>query len=206
MKSQFTNLLIEKGVKYCFNEQEYDDKKLKFIIVGDNPGDTEYEKKRFFIGPSGQKLREHFHSNMLIGDFEKECIIFNKTIIHTTKTKELEEKKNDIGHDLFDNIQKDCAKQIAQLSNKLNLPILIFGKSELGPNLLFDAFWNALNDSIIQKENILVFNHPSYNHFFSEWDKFKNTSEFDSSIELLKQIGTVNSKKIKNKYKKTLKQ
>ena len=52
---------------------------------------------------------------------------------------------------------------------------------------------NAQNDSIINKENILVFNHPSYNHFFSEWDKFKNTYEFDSSIELLKQIGTINS-------------
>lgn len=206
MKSQFTNLLIEKGVKYCFNEQEYDDKKLKFIIVGDNPGDTEYEKKRFFIGPSGQKMRKHFIENDLCADFDIECKIFNKTFIHTTKTKELEEKKIKIGHDLFDNILKDCAKQIAQLSNELKLPILVFGKSELGPNLLFDAFWKALNQSIIQKDNILVFNHPSFNHFFSEWDKFKNTYEFDSSIELLKQIGTINSQIIKNKYKKTSKQ
>ena len=59
--------------------------------------------------------------------------------------------KDEIGQELFDNIQKYCAKQIAELSNELNLPILIFGKSNLGPNLLFDAFWQSIIELVQEK-------------------------------------------------------
>ncbi len=209
MTSKFINQLDELGVKYCFNEQLYDFSKLKFIIVGANPGNTEFKEKRFFIGPSGQELRRHFKSNGLTTDFENECIIFNKTFIHTTKTVELEPIALQIGKNLFDEIQIHCAKEVAEISNKYNLPILIFGKSNIGPNLLFDKFWTAINEFTHNKENILVFNHPSppYLQFDKEWDKYRLEfdSDSDSSLILLRRIGLINSNNINNKYKKQMK-
>lgn len=204
MKFTITNQLNEKGVKYCFNEQEYDDKKLKFIIVGDNPGKKEYIEKRFFIGPSGIELRKHFKENNLCTDFDIECKIFNKSYIHTTKTKELEEIIPVIGKELFSEIQIECANEIADLSNEYNLPILIFGKSNIGKNLLFDSFWLALNKSINQKEKILVFNHPAppYLKFKEEWDFYKGRFENESPLNLLKKIGSINTQIINNKYQK----
>jgi hypothetical protein len=204
MTTEFNNRLDELGVKYCFNEQHYVLSKLKYIIVGDNPGNTEYIKKRFFIGASGQKLKKHFETNKLIDNFDSECIIFNKTFIHTTKTEELEIIRKIIGMEIFDNIQIHCAKEISKISNEFNIPILIFGKSKIGPNLLFDSFWKAINKFTDKKENILVFNHPSYNHFFSEWNKYEKDLKMELSPELLKQIGTINSKNIISKYIKNI--
>jgi hypothetical protein len=202
MTTEFNTRLDKFGVKYCFNEQVYDFSKLKFIIVGDNPGNTEYKEKRFFIGPSGQELRRHFKLNGLTADFDNECIIFNKTFIHTAKTVELKSIVEQIGKVLFDDIQVYCAKEIAAISNKFNLPILIFGKSNIGPKLLFDSFWKAINKFTDNKENLLVFNHPSppYLQFDKEWDKYKNEFNLDSSLTLLRRIGLINSDSINNKY------
>lgn len=206
MTTEFNTQLDNYGVKYCFNEQVYDFAKLKFIIVGDNPGNTEYKEKRFFIGPSGQELRRHFKSNGLTTDFDNECIIFNKTFIHTTKTIELEPIAEQIGKVLFDDIQTYCAKEIAEISNKFNLPILVFGKSNIGPKLLFDSFWKAINQFNDNKENLLVFNHPSppYLQFDKEWDKYESQFKTDLPIALLKRIGTINSENINNKYIKQM--
>lgn len=204
MKTTITNLLDEKGVKYCFNEQEYDDKKLKFIIVGDNPGNKEYIEKRFFIGPSGIELRKHFKENNLCHDFDVECRIFNKSFIHTTKTKDLETIIPIVGIELFEEIQIVCANEVAELSNRYSLPILIFGKSNLGKNLLFDVFWKILNQKTLNKENILVFNHPAppYLKFKEEWDFYNRKLENETPLNLLKKIGTINTQIINNKYQK----
>lgn len=206
MKDNFTYILVKKGVKYCLNELQYDPKKLKFIIVGDNPGNTEFREKRYFIGPSGQELRRHFRTNGFTSDFDNECIIFNKTFIHTTKTNELESIVNIIGKTLFDEIQKICALEIAKLSNTHNLPILIFGKSNIGPQLLFDSFWKNLVQATINKSNILVFNHPSppYLQFDKEWDKYRDKFPTESPLSLLHKIGLINSENINNKYKKDM--
>lgn len=206
MKTELTTQLDKFGIKYCFNEQEYDLSKLKFIIVGDNPGNTEYIEKKFFIGPSGQELRRHFRTSGLTSDFDNECIIFNKTFVHTTRTIELESIVNQIGKVLFDEIQKICALEIAQISNTHNLPILIFGKSNIGPKLLFDSFWKELSRATISKGNILVFNHPSppYLQFDKEWDRYRDKFPTESSLSLLHKIGAINSENINNKYKKEM--
>jgi hypothetical protein len=204
MITDFEKRLNDFDVKYCFNEQDYDYSKLKFIIVGDNPGNNEFNEKKFFIGPSGKILRKHFSLNNLTTDFDNECIIFNKTFIHTTKTECLKEILNKIGKTLFEEIQKYCANEIACVSNKYNLPILIFGKSLIGHNLLFDCFWKSINKFVNKKENIWVFNHPSppFRHFNKEWDNFKDDYKSDSSLKLLKRIGKFNAETINLKYKK----
>jgi hypothetical protein len=199
MKKEITNRLDDLGIKYCFNEQHYDYKKLKYIIVGDNPGVTEYKENRFFIGSSGKALRNHFEANKLIMDFDNECIIFNKTFIHTAKTKELDVVKKEIGIELFNTIQINCAEEIAKISNEHNIPILIFGKSQLSSGLLFASFWKGIHEFTEKKEHILVFSHPSYNNFFKEWTIYKNEILCDSPAQLLKQIGIKNTEKINSK-------
>lgn len=204
MTTEFTNYLDNLQVKYCFNEQQYDYTKLKYIIVGDNPGIKEFEEKQFFIGPSGRALRKHFFDTQLIEDFDQECIIFNKTFIHTKNTKELKISREHVGVDYFNAILIHCAKEIANISTKLELPILIFGKSHLGPNSLFEFFWKAITESTVNKEHLLVFSHPSYNNFFKEWTKNKRAVKLDSSQDLLNHIGLKNATDINNKYKQQL--
>lgn len=199
-KEELTNKLDQLSVKYCFNEQEYSLSKLKFIIVGDNPGITEYETNRFFIGRSGQDLRNHFLQNNLVTEFDQECMIRNKTFIHTRSTNDLEAIKSEIGEEYFNSIQENCAYEIAQISNEFNLPILIFGKSKMGPDELFDKFWRSINQKV-NSLNILVFSHPAYSRFEQEWNRYKEKLTYKSSLNLLKQIGSINTEQINNKYK-----
>ena len=193
-------ILIEKNIPFCFNEQEYDYSKLKYIIVGDNPGNLEYTSNRFFIGPSGQELRNHFLENGLIHDFDDECIIFNKTYIHTTKTEQLIELRERIGDDLFNQIQEDCVNEIIKISNEYKLPILIFGISHIKPNRLFERFWITLKSKISDTSKILVFKHPSHNHFKNDWDLAVNIYPNLSPIELLFEIGRKNTDDINNLF------
>ncbi len=193
-------ILIEKNIPFCFNEQEYDYSKLKYIIVGDNPGNLEYTSNRFFIGPSGQELRNHFLENGLIHDFDDECIIFNKTYIHTTKTEQLIELRERIGYDLFNQIQEDCVNEIIKISNEYKLPILIFGISHIKPNRLFERFWITLKSKISDTSKILVFKHPSHNHFKNDWDLAVHIYPNLSPIELLFEIGRKNTDDINNLF------
>ena len=193
-------ILKEKNIPFCFNEQEYDYSKLKYIIVGDNPGNLEYTSNRFFIGPSGQELRNHFLENGLIHDFDEECIIFNKTYIHTTKTEQLIELRERIGYDLFNQIQEDCANEIVKISNEYKLPILIFGISHIKPNRLFERFWITLKSKLSDTSKILVFKHPSHNHFKNDWDLAVHIYPNLSPIELLFEIGRKNTDDINNLF------
>jgi hypothetical protein len=186
-------ILIEKNIPFCFNEQEYDYSKLKYIIVGDNPGNLEYTTNRFFIGTSGQVLRNHFLENGLIQDFDEECIIFNKTYIHTTKTEQLTDIRDRIGYNLFNQIQEDCANEIIKISNEYKLPVLIFGKTHIKPNLLFERFWTSLSNGIVDTSRIFVFKHPSHNHFKNDWDLAVHIYPNLSPIELLFEIGRKNT-------------
>ncbi len=52
------------NVKCCFNNQEYNFDKLKFIIIGDNPWETEFDENIFYL-----------LSNNLSSNFDNECII-----------------------------------------------------------------------------------------------------------------------------------
>ncbi len=199
-KNEFTKILDKLSIKYCFNLHPYKDNELKFIIVGDNPGKTEYKTNEFFKGISGQELRSHFKFHKLISDFDQECIVFNKTFIHTDKTDELIIEKQKCGEALFNDILEHCAEEIAELSNRLNLPILIFGKTRLTQHELFDPFWRRLTATINKTNPILVFNHPSYNNFTNEWSKYEEKLNHENPLDLLNQIGTINADKIRSTY------
>jgi len=185
--------LIEKlkslNIPFVFNSQKYEIKNLKYIIVGDNPGKKECNEKKYFIGPSGQILRNHFKKFHIVTDFDNECIVFNKTFIYTEKTKEL---KN-IDKEILNETQDYCATEISKLSNEKQIPILIFGKSNICKGELFEKFWTRLFKEVIDKKNILVFSHPSYGNFSKEWKKIdKEGITFQNDNEKLIKIGVRN--------------
>lgn len=189
---RITKELEKYNIQYCFNEQDYNKADLKYIIVGDNPGKKELEDRKYFVGKSGQALRKHFENNQLIENFNNNCKVYNKTIIHTERTACLTVVKNIIGEDLFNDIQKCCVTEIASLANELKIPILVFGKTHLKG--IFKCFWKELNVLVNDKESILVFSHPSYGCFSKEWN-----AEIESTdvLEKLNKIGRANYEKYK---------
>lgn len=166
-----------KDLKFCFNSKFPDVNKVKFIVVGDNPGETEYKENRYFIGSSGTSLKNFFEKNGWVEDFYEECFIFNKTVIHTNKTPELRPIKK--AHpDLFNEIQIKSAQQILETAKEYSLPILVFGKTEIRKNGIFSEFWKELNKS--EDADICVFNHPaSRQHFYNDYNiqQFNNLKE-----------------------------
>ncbi|HSI69038.1 MAG TPA: uracil-DNA glycosylase family protein [Gillisia sp.] len=179
------------SLRFAFNLGPIDFKKLKYIIVGDNPGKNEFKHNKFFIGQSGTQLRNHFEENGLVEEFEKECLIFNKTFLSTDKTNDLKLLKNQVGEDNFDRTLHFSANEIANFSNNLDLPVLIFGKSKLGQGKIFYPFWLKLTE-LCKPERILVFSHPSNSNFTKEWNKFRELEKNKNNKDLLQHIGQIN--------------
>ncbi|PRX47310.1 uracil-DNA glycosylase family protein [Salegentibacter salegens] len=183
------------SLKFAFNLAPIDHKKLKYIIVGDNPGKNEFEQNRFFIGQSGTQLRNHFKNKGLVENFDEECLIFNKTFLSTEKTNELQLVKEKIGEDTFNKTLLFSAFEIANYSNNLNLPILIFGKSKLAKGKIFHPFWSKLLE-LCETDKIFVFSHPSNSNFTKEWNKYRVIERDKDDVELLNYIGELNSRAI----------
>lgn len=176
------------SIKFAFNFRTLDHNKLKFIIVGDNPGKKEFEQNKYFVGQSGAQLRNHFEKGGLVENFDEECLIINKTFLSTEKTNDLKNIKNEIGAESFDKILLHSAYEITSYSKSLDLPVLIFGKSQLGKGKIFHPFWEKLQE-ICEPEKIFVFKHPSNSGFASDWNKYRTIYQDKNDLELLYYIG-----------------
>lgn len=169
--------LILKFEKYChsnscslFNE---DLKKLKtdeirYIVLGDNPGNNEKDLNRYFVGKSGIALRSLFEAK-LVEKFSSEVLVLNKTSFPSTTTKELWNMvfSNKI-ECLFIKDQVYMAHFLKELNEILEIRILIFGtpknyesigitNTETTPFATFFKYLRKFNSF----ENIFFFNHPS---------------------------------------------
>jgi len=183
--------------KFAFNLKPNNFKKIKYIIVGDNPGKKEFEQNRFFIGQSGTQLRNHFKEKGIIQDFDEECLVFNKTFLSTDKTNGLKEVRNKIGSDNFNRTLFFNANEIANYSKNLEVPILIFGKSKLKKDEIFHPFWTKLLE-LCEPDKIFVFSHPSNSNFTKEWNKHQAIENDKNNLELLKYIGQLNYRSLKS--------
>lgn len=182
-------------LKISFDNTHKNFSKIKYIIIGDNPGSEEYQKGFFFIGSSGKILRNHFKKYGLVNDFDEECLILNKTFLSTKSTKELKEVKRKIGTKNFNNILIHTSYEAANYSNNLNIPILVIGKSELKKGGIFNIFWKNLNKLCENKGNIYVFKHTSNGGFSKDRKEFAKKYNLQG-IDLLKKIGRENYKSI----------
>lgn len=199
-QQQFKEQLTRAGVDFCFIQKQYDNQLLKFIVIGDNPGKEEIKQRDFFVGPSGKALRRFFSENGLSSDFNKECRVFSKTCIHTARTHELGAARKKTGRQLFDSILESNASEAAALANRLKLPVLVLGKSQLSKGGLFEAFWHKLYHDLRDKKQLLVFNHPSRNMMAVEWKKYRAQFPTLKTQELLEKTGTDNAERIRASY------
>lgn len=131
-------------------------KSCDFVFVGDNPGKKEKEAGEYFVGKTGDRLKE-FIKNFLNCSQEK-CILLNKSMLSTSRVSEL--KKND------DNSQEIMAKLISLIVelNK-NIYVCFLGFTDffnLHTGAIFYDFYNCINESVSRHENQYgVFYHPS---------------------------------------------
>lgn len=72
-----------------------EDMNIKYIILGDNPGNDEKKQKKYFYGEVGQEFRD-FLINELKINIEKEVIFLNKTLISTGSTDDLKGNRKEL--------------------------------------------------------------------------------------------------------------
>ena len=153
--------------------------KVKYILVGDNPGKNEKVKKKYLIGTTGVIVR-CFFEKFLVDDFDKEVVILNKTPISTNKTKELEDLKD---KKILEVSQLYMANLIYKISSKYNIPVIIMGISSCrgasgiwnlnskAKKSYFCCFFKQIKYKFREKKDKLFFiKHFSRNSFFADFD------------------------------------
>jgi len=198
-KGLLQTVLKEKKIAYCHCTrltENVSSNNIKFIIVGDNPGIEEIENSQYFIGKSGFELKNIFENLGLVKDFYSETLVTNKVPIHTTETNLLLEIKKELG-DFFEYIIDQSVEAICAFQKVHSAPIFLFGKSQFKTDGIFSGFIEKLSQ---HTNDFYIFSHPSRNHFWNEFLRYKKQSPNDlSNLELLIEIGTKN----KTSYNKT---
>lgn len=130
---------------------------LEYIIVGDNPGQTEKEQQLYFLGRT--KYIRSFFESMLGEKWKKKVLFLNKTPIFSKETVDLntENKK------ALEETQKFMAELIISLHSDLKkCQLWIVGHSQF-KNGIFATFGSIINGvSDEQKIRICLLKHPSY--------------------------------------------
>jgi hypothetical protein len=158
-----------------------------FIIVADNPGKNEQKtvNQRYLVGQSG-KLAKGWFSSELNLDFQKACIIINKTPIHTPKTVELGRLRKlahahspELGRNLdllLEESQRFMASLAFRLHSALDSIVWVSGYGELGPGRLFSSWAEETKKLYADadpelRQRLWVFRHFSMNQFAIEYKK-----------------------------------
>lgn len=206
-KNYLENLNKElKNLDYnvVFNEELLEKKvqNLKTIIVMDNPGDEENQKKKYLVGKAGKAFNKILEK---INLKRENLIILNKTSFYTTSTNDLMKLyKNQTLKTIFLEEQKFTFNIIKELSLLLNLPIMVHGFSAyLKNNKIFInneksnrplyVFFNNLYNKEINQDMIYFYMHSSYGNLAKQLKKYeieKNITSltFSNYLEAGKEI------------------
>lgn len=184
--------------------------KVKYILVGDNPGYEEQKVSRYLIGEAGQTSREFFKNRGLVDNFEEEVLVLNKTFLFTKKTNDLDKIYYKIKQE-----QRDCMEKIeeymAELIFKIHKefpkikPIIIeFAGCKNGDKWLLTKengnyyrkgnilpfFFEKLRELYITSnlDNPLILKHFSYDHFIKDYEENE-----DEAKSVLKNLLTISS-------------
>ncbi|MDR1903994.1 MAG: uracil-DNA glycosylase family protein [Treponema sp.] len=208
---------VETSVVYNFALDEIrQDDDLKLILVADNPGRREQEKRYYLVGPSGKIAEKFFRDNPSLGiDFRKNVIILNKTPIHTPRTAELRtlgkggnESTESRAHikafeGAFLQSQKIMAALLQQLHTALSdsnkpVPVWIIGYSEMKNGGVFETYTKTLQalyqNEQERKDEIFLFRHFSMNQFKIDFNR--QALSLEAPRETLDRIGRAYRKRI----------
>ena len=155
------------------------DDDIEIIYCGDNPGKTEKEQKKYFVGNAGNELELFIKvHNKRLG--KSKNTFFNKTPCHSIKTKDITKTK-DLNKVVYTSIKLtiDCFAKIYEIKQ---IPIIVFGSDE--SSYIVKSFKEILNDEKYStlKASLTILNHPSYNSLFATFgkcliSKFENKDE-----------------------------
>lgn len=86
------NSKIEVKQAIVFNNAllSIDPKKIKYILVGDNPGKNEQKEGIYLCGRAGERARNFFEKE-LVNNFNEEVLVLNKSPIFTMRTRDIKE-------------------------------------------------------------------------------------------------------------------
>ena len=131
---------------------------LQYIVVGDNPGQTEKEQQLYFVGRT--KYIRMFFESMLGKEWEKKVLFLNKTPIFTKETDDLNAKDKKAA---LEETQRGIAELILALHRDLKkCHLWIVGHSQFEKGI-FVPFGDIINNaSDEQKTRICLLKHPSY--------------------------------------------
>ncbi|MFE6167745.1 hypothetical protein ACFVP8_07645 [Viridibacillus arvi] len=218
-KNILEKMYKEKGINpFVFNEnlEDIDLNKVKFILVGDNPGYEEQKVGQYLIGSAGQSARDFFKNASLINNFKDEVLVLNKTFLFTKRTKELD--------DIYYNSElkeehRECMREIEKFMAQLVFdihtdyprvqPIIIgFAGCKSGDSWLrttkdesnylknntlpyfFEELIKLYNTNRLKKP--LILKHFSFDHFSDQYNDLKNDEQ--TVLENLSRISEINSK------------
>lgn len=129
---------------------------LKYIIVGDNPGETEREQQLYCVGRT-KYIRMFFEC--ILGQGWQKMLFLNKTTIFSKETDDLKTNNTEA----LEETQRGMANLILALHRdlkKCQLWILGYSQLEKGIFKVFGEHLNAVSEE--QKERICLLKHPSY--------------------------------------------
>lgn len=179
-------------------ERLTDPKQLKYIVVGDNPGKTEYDEQGYFLGST-----RHIRNFMRCFVSEDEVLYFNKTPFYTPNTTTLT-KVSQNNTKVFDESQKLMANCLAEMALNSNAEIWIVGfshfveKEKLNSNFFpknkfFITFQKTLNDELKKHptlgKKIYTFAHPSHNGIAADVYKIVVYQKGKFILDKFKELG-----------------
>ncbi|WP_419957318.1 hypothetical protein [Psychrobacillus psychrotolerans] len=125
---EWTNQYRETNLKFVYNQNldRLENNEIKYILVGDNPGENELNQNKYFVGEAGLIAKWFFKSELNITSFEDEVLILNKTPIHSKTTNDLNDFYPEYLEVMMES-QKYMANLIYKLQKILECRIIIVG-------------------------------------------------------------------------------
>ena len=183
LKEEFKKKIEEWKAKYPEHKDDFvyntaldriaEKDKIKFIIVGDNPGKDEKAKGEYFIGKAGQLCRKFFKETFGFS-FNKTVIALNKTPISTAKTLDLTDETK-FSKEMVAETQRWMAAFTVNICEIFELSPYIIGSSLFAPGKLFETFAKSLEENLYRIDyhrkyfHPMVFKHFSHGHFMRDW-------------------------------------
>ncbi|MGG2111891.1 hypothetical protein ABFY60_15435 [Lysinibacillus pakistanensis] len=189
--------------------------KVKYILVGDNPGFNEQKVSRYLIGSAGEIARDFFENEGLVNDFNEEVIVLNKTFLFTKRTEDLDKiyynSELEVEHrNCMQKMEEFMAQMVFDIHTvypEIQPMIIGFAGCRSGNEWLrttkdqkylkqntlpyfFSKLSKLYNSSSLTKP--LILKHFSFNQFNIDYNEHKNDKQ--TTLETLSIISHINSK------------
>lgn len=194
------------GYECVFNtqveEQIKNNQKFIGIVVMDNPGQEEYQQKKYLVGTAGKAFNKVLNS---VGIKREEVLVFNKSSLTTPATGDLNGiYKNDKAKDLFLLEQEITTNVILEIQQLLKIPIMVHGyasylknkkkfiENEKGNRPLY-VFFKIIASKPEIKEYIHFYKHSSYGNLSKQITKYCNELNIKNiNFEQYLELGLIN--------------